>query len=56
MTLMEEYDRAAYWMGAQGKLPKNLSFECQRMIDDDPDAFEEHVNAIAYAVAMGEDF
>lgn len=55
----DEYDRAAAWCaerGVAGKtgdaLPPGLSARAARLIDEDPDAFADHVRATAYAQAM----
>jgi len=55
----QEYDAAADWCavrGLKGKLgdplPELLSTEAHKLINDDPEAFEERVRLAAYARAM----
>ena len=54
-----EYDAAAKWCARRklaGKigdpLPTLLSADCQTLIDDDPEAFQDRVRLTAYALAM----
>lgn len=54
----DEYDSAAEWCarhnskGGLGDPLPVVSVGCSKLIDDDPEAFEEHVRRYAYAVAM----
>ena len=55
-----EYDFAAAWCAKRGirgsvgdALPELISDECFRLINDDPEAFEERVRMTAYAIARG---
>jgi len=55
----QEYDAAAEWCvrhglaGREGDLlPALLSDRAKALIDADPEAFEAHVRATAYALAM----
>ena len=34
-------------------LPIGISVPCKKLIDDDPEAFEERVKDTVYAIAMG---
>jgi len=54
----EEYDSAAVWCAErkvkgtlEGPLPE-MSAEAYGLIEEDPEAFEEHVKNTAYALAM----
>jgi len=58
-AIWQEYDAAADWCavrGLKGKpgdpLPELLSKEAHKLINDDPEAFEERVRLAAYARAM----
>lgn len=60
MDIWAEYDSAAAYLAKRGMLgiagdalPDGLSVSCQRLIDDDPEAFEQRVKETGYAIAMG---
>jgi len=50
----DEYDLAARCVAIFGELPDTMSGMARTFIDEDPEAFDGHVRATAYAIAMGE--